>query len=225
MHRNLVRMQPYLNLISKTRYFLLPWVVFLLVAGIVLLTFSVSEIHLAVNTRNSDFLDWLMPYVTLGADGWTIVVACLLMFAWHRRAAIFISLSCLLSSSVTWLLKTTWFYGTPRPKYYFTNVEQFDLHYVPGVENWLYDSFPSGHTTVAFAFFFSIALCLRPKKIAFLFFIAALSVGYSRIYLSQHFLLDVFFGSVIGTLSTLIVFSEATRFKWITIPVSKIENP
>jgi membrane-associated phospholipid phosphatase len=225
MHRNLVLVQPYFTLISKTRYFLIPWIVFILVAGIILLTCSVSEIHLAVNSRNNGFLDFLMPWVTLGADGWTIVVACLLTFAWNRKAGIFISLACLFTSAITWVLKSTIFWGTPRPKWYFTHTEIVELHYVPGVENWLYDSFPSGHTTVAFAFFFAIALCLRPKKIATLFFVAALAVGYSRIYLSQHFLLDVFFGSIIGTIGTLIVFAEAVRFKWITIPISRRENP
>lgn len=217
-------MQPYSNLIFKTRYFLIPWILFILAAGIILLTFSVAEIHLAVNEHNNSFLDFIMPVVTLGADGWTIVVACLLMFAWNRKAGLFISLSCLLTSAITWVLKSTLFNGQPRPKWYFTNVEQFDLHYVPGVENWLYDSFPSGHTTVAFAFFFSIAICLRQRKIASLLFLAAIAVGYSRIYLSQHFLLDVFFGSLIGTIGTLIVFAEATRFKWISIPVTKGEN-
>ncbi len=218
-------MQPYVNLISKTRYFLIPWIAFILVAGITLLTCTVSEIHLAINARNNGLLDFLMPLITLGADGWTIVIACLLLFAWHRRAAVFVGVSCLFTSAITWALKSTIFWGTPRPKYYFTIVEKAELHYVPGVENWLYDSFPSGHTTVAFAFFFAIALCLRPKKIAMLFFVCALAVGYSRIYLSQHFLLDVFFGSIIGTLGTLIVFAEATRFKWITIPVIRSENP
>jgi membrane-associated phospholipid phosphatase len=67
---------------------------------------------------------------------------------------------------------------------------------------------------------------MRPKKIAALFFFCALAVGYSRIYLSQHFLLDVFFGSLIGTIGTLIVFSEAVRFKWISLPVRRSnENP
>lgn len=217
-------MQPYFTLISKTRYFLLPWLVFIALAGIVLSTFSAAEIHLAINGKNNGFLDWLMPWVTLGADGWTIVVACLLMVAWHRRAGLFIGIACFFASSITWVLKSTLFYGTPRPKWYFTNVEKFDLHYVPGVENWLYDSFPSGHTTVAFAFFFSIALCVKQTKLPLLFFFVALAVGYSRIYLSQHFLLDVFFGSIIGTVGTLIVFAEATRFNLLSVPVKRSEN-
>ena len=217
-------MRQYTNLISKARYFLIPWLIFVITAGIILLTCSVSEIHLAFNSQNNGFLDWIMPWVTLGADGWTIIVACVLMFAWNRRAGIFISLSCLAPSAVTWLLKSTLFYGEPRPKWYFTNVEKIDLHYVPGVENWLYDSFPSGHTTVAFGFFFAVALCVKQRKMAMLFFCAALAVGYSRIYLSQHFLLDVFAGSIIGTVCTLIIFAEASRRKWIELPIRRSES-
>ena len=224
MHRNLGPVQPYLTLISKTRFFLLPWLAFLAVAGIVLSLCTVSEIHLAINAQNNALLDFIMPYVTLGADGWTITVACLLFLAWHRRGGFFTGIACLLTSGITWTLKSTLFYGEPRPKWYFTFIEKVDLHYVPGVENWLYDSFPSGHTTVAFAFFFALALCTRHRKMSILFFFCAIAVGYSRIYLSQHFLLDVFFGSIIGTIGTLIVFAEATRFKWITLPLSKNEN-
>lgn len=212
-------MQPYIYVISRARYFMIPWLLFIIVGGIILCVYPKAAIHLAVNAHNNSFLDVIMPWVTLGADGWTIIAACLLMFAWNRRAAIFICLACLLPSAVTWLLKSTFFYGEPRPKWYFTFAEKHDLHYVPGVENWLYDSFPSGHTTVGFAFFFAIALCLRIKKRAFLFFLAALSIGYSRIYLSQHFLLDVYFGSIIGTIVTLIIFAEAHRRNWVTIPV------
>jgi membrane-associated phospholipid phosphatase len=212
-------MQPYRELISRTRYFLVPWILFILVAGIILFAYPKAAIHLAINARNNSLLDFIMPWVTLGADGWTIVAACLLMFAWNRRAAIFISLACLLPSAITWFLKSVVFYGEPRPKWFFTYSEKHDLHYVPGVENWMYDSFPSGHTTVAFAFFFAIALCLRNRKWGIVMFLAALSIGYSRIYLSQHFLLDVYFGSIIGTIITLIVFAEAYRRKWIQIPV------
>lgn len=212
-------MQPYIHLISRTRYFLIPWLIFLVIGGIILALYPKAEIHLAINAHNDVFLDRIMPWVTLGADGWTIVVACLLMFAWNRRAAIFISIACVLPSLMVWLLKSTFFYGDPRPKWYFTYVEKFDLHYVPGVTNWQYDSFPSGHSTLAFAFFFSVALCIRHRKLAILLFFAALSVGYSRIYLSQHFLLDVYWGSIIGTVISLLVFAEAYRKKWITIPV------
>jgi hypothetical protein len=217
-------MQQYLQLISRTKYFLLPWLLFLAVAGIVLANFSVSEIHLAFNSRNNAALDFLMPWITLIADGWTIVVFCLLMFAWDRKAGLFISIACIIPSAIVQALKMTVFNGEPRPKWYFTHIDKIDLHYVPGVENWLYDSFPSGHTTVAFAFFFSLALCVPNRKFGMLFFMTALLVGYSRIYLSQHFLLDVFAGSIFGTITTLIVFAEASRWKWITLPVRTSEN-
>ncbi|MBS1933411.1 MAG: phosphatase PAP2 family protein, partial [Bacteroidetes bacterium] len=34
----------------------------------------------------------------------------------------------------------------------------------------------------------------------------AVLVGYSRVYLGQHFVQDVFFGSIIGVVSALIVY-------------------
>ncbi len=217
-------MQQYLIQISRTKFFLIPWLLFVVIAGIVLALFSVSEIHLAFNSRNSTILDWLMPWITLIADGWTIVILCLLMFAWNRKAAFFTGIACLIPSGITQILKMTVFNGEPRPKWYFTHIEQVNLHYVPGVQNWLYDSFPSGHTTVAFAFFFSLALCVKQRKFAMLFFFTALAVGYSRIYLSQHFLLDVFAGAILGTVITLVVFSEASRRKWISLPILPSED-
>ena len=46
---------------------------------------------------------------------------------------------------------------------------------------------------------------------------AALLVGYSRIYLGQHFLLDVIVGAVIGTASGIIGFYIAINMKPVKI--------
>ena len=40
----------------------------------------------------------------------------------------------------------------------------------------------------------------------FVFFLIALLVGYSRVYLSQHFFEDVYVGSIIGVSVTLVVY-------------------
>ena len=66
-------------------------------------------------------------------------------------------------------------------------------------------SFPSGHTSAAFAFFTCLAL-MTPRKFAPLWMTAAWAVAYSRIYLSQHFLEDILLGSIIGVLSSCIVY-------------------
>jgi membrane-associated phospholipid phosphatase len=65
------------------------------------------------------------------------------------------------------------------------------IHYVTGVEVHSINSFPSGHTTTAFTFVLLIALTIRHKSFMLLAIIVALLVGYSRIYLGQHFPLDV----------------------------------
>jgi membrane-associated phospholipid phosphatase len=46
----------------------------------------------------------------------------------------------------------------------------------------------------------------KSKAIVIVFFLCALLVAYSRIYLSQHFLIDVLAGSLIGTGTAYFVF-------------------
>ena len=60
-------------------------------------------------------------------------------------------------------------------------------------------SFPSGHTLSAFALFGYLALLSAHKRwVALALFLTALLVGLSRIYLIQHFLEDVYAGSIFG---------------------------
>jgi dolichol kinase len=68
-----------------------------------------------------------------------------------------------------------------------------------------FSSFPSGHTTVAFAIASAIFLKFKRKK-HLLFFILSLLIAYSRIVLGFHTFYDVVGGMVAGTLSTLIFF-------------------
>jgi membrane-associated phospholipid phosphatase len=212
-------MQHYKSLISHSRSFFLSWIIFLAMGLTLLSVYTASEIHLAVNSRYNPFLDFIMPYVTLIGDGWTLTVFCVLVFAWNRRAGIVVGFATLLPSMIIQGLRMTVFNGIPRPKWYFTHVEQADIHYVPGVENWLYDSFPSGHTTASFAFFLALSFCFEKKGLAMMCFLLAFAVGFSRIYLSQHFFADVVAGSAFGVVFSTIVTAESLRFKFINLPL------
>ena len=120
------------------------------------------------------------------------------------RYALITALSSLISAAITQTLKHTIYDDVVRPKKFFEGVH--DLYLVPGVDNHLYNSFPSGHATSAFALFFSLALITKSHTFKIALFILALLTAYSRIYLSQHFFEDVYAGSLIGLGSTIAVF-------------------
>jgi membrane-associated phospholipid phosphatase len=67
-------------------------------------------------------------------------------------------------------------------------------------------SFPSGHTTAAFSMMFFLSLIIPNKYAKILFAIFAAFMGLSRVYLVQHFLIDVIAGSIVGILSTLFIY-------------------
>jgi len=72
-----------------------------------------------------------------------------------------------------------------------------------------------GHSTGAFSFFcfLSLILTARYKAFGLLFFLLALSVCYSRMYLAAHFFDDVYAGSILGTTLTMLMFSIMNQYK------------
>lgn len=61
-----------------------------------------------------------------------------------------------------------------------------------------FQSFPSGHTIIAFSVAWFIILGDYPKILKFLTFIVALLVGFSRIYLGVHFVFDILASIIIS---------------------------
>ena len=102
------------------------------------------------------------------------------------------------------------------------------LPLVDGVNMHSWFSFPSGHTTSFFALAFVLCILLTSQKSTIinhklqialqiiLVFFATLG-AYSRIYLSQHFALDVFAGICVGIGITMLMYVIFYRFegqKW-----------
>ena len=73
-----------------------------------------------------------------------------------------------------------------------------EIHLVSGVEIHYLQSFPSGHTMTAFALACFVAIVLKQTKLSVFCLFLAILVGISRIYLFQHFPIDVFSGSILG---------------------------
>ena len=184
--------------------FLFPYLIFLLIGAILIVINSKADTHLEFNSYHSSFFDIFFRYVTNLGDGVTAVLIVIILLVVKFRYAVIVGLANIISTGITQTLKHTLFSDVVRPKKFFEGIH--DLYFVPGVDNYLYNSFPSGHSTCAFSLYFSLALIIENKRYKLLLFVLAFLVGYSRIYLSQHFLEDVYAGSIIGVVTSFIVF-------------------
>lgn len=202
--------------------FLVPTIVLALVLGITLLLVPKAELHLALCQPHTAFLDKLVPVFTNLVDWLPYVIAVLLLF-YRAGWATFLASNLLLTTLIVQPIKHI--VRAPRPITWFAqNMPDISLPLVEGVKmnHWL--SFPSGHTTTFFALFFclSIILCAENAKgkhiLSFLCFLCATFGAYTRIYLSQHFALDIFAGILIATCTTSILYyflvlkTKNTRF-------------
>ena len=65
------------------------------------------------------------------------------------------------------------------------------------------NSFPSGHSAVAFSL--AITMWLHNKKLGFFYLAAAFLVGIGRVFANVHYLLDIVVGGLLGSLVAVIV--------------------
>ncbi len=171
-------------------------------AAIFNLSFAKTESFVLLNAFHTPWLDLFFSSFTFLGDGVFVLSIILLLFIFaDRKKAIALSFAFLTSGCLAQALKRI--FQLPRPKLYFEETAFQYLHYVNHVTLHSSYSFPSGHTTSAFALATVLVLSIKKMRVAVPCFLFATLIGYSRIYLAQHFLFDVMAGAAIGTLSGL----------------------
>jgi membrane-associated phospholipid phosphatase len=139
---------------------------------------------------------------TFFGDGMFALMLTTLVFIFYKKRKLGFALlnSFIISGIAAQLVKRL--FPSPRPKLFFP-AGAYD-HFIHGITLAGNNSFPSGHTATAFALAAVLASMLKGKRLQVFVLTAAALVGYSRIYLGQHFLLDVVAGAIIGWLSGII---------------------
>jgi membrane-associated phospholipid phosphatase len=179
----------------------IPYLVILVICLVIKLTFTRPEIYFAVNGLYSPAADFLAPYITDLGNGWmTVCIALILLLFSYRKALIVVS-SYAITSLFAQIIK--YIFDLPRPQLYFGDKIKH-AHFVKGVYILSFNSFPSGHTVSAFTLAVIFTYWCRNKAWGLVFLLIAVLVGYSRMYLSEHFFEDVVAGSVIGFVLTVI---------------------
>lgn len=194
-----------LELLRKNRFFFLPYLLLLLLVGTWQLLYTQEQLMQWVNFRNTLLADQLFPYVTYMGDGAFYVIICLILLGYNRRIGLVALASFALSSLTSLLLKKFVFNDSLRPLKFFEH-STYEYHIIKGLDIYSYNSFPSGHTTTAFAVFSLLAFLDDRKERGWVFLLLAALTGYSRVYLFQHFVEDVYVGSLIGTITSILVY-------------------
>jgi membrane-associated phospholipid phosphatase len=190
--------------LQKHRLFYAFFGLYLLVGAVFLWQYDKRSGHLLFNEWHSAWGDALFPYITHLGDGLFSVAVVLALLCYRYYWALLAALSFISTSLLAQFLKRGIFDEVMRPKLYFANENL--LRFVEGVEVHSYNSFPSGHASSAFACFTLLALLQPNRWRAVFFFFMALLISYSRIYLQQHFFVDIYAGACIGVGLTSVIF-------------------
>ena len=189
------------RVIKDNYIFILPFTIIWIIMFVLLMYYGKINCHLLLNSFHTTIGDYFFKYITEVGGSIPVIILGLLLF-YNYRNFIFLGLSQGLSSLITFIIKRVM--QIPRPSVIFNELG-IELPVVNGVDLHHSLSFPSGHTTTAFATFFVLAVIIKNKYIKLLCLIIAILGGYSRIYLSQHFITDVLAGALIGLLSAIII--------------------
>ncbi|MDF2433857.1 MAG: hypothetical protein JWP44_3488 [Mucilaginibacter sp.] len=188
------------DVLQRIRLFFVLYLILLCCCLIIKVLYSKDAIYYTVNGRFSDWADYLAPYITAIGNGWTTIILSVILALFNYRKAFLLASSYAITSLLAQLIKHI--VKAPRPKLYFHD-QLTRIHFVKGAYTDTFNSFPSGHTVTAFSTALVISYLLKNKNWSILLFLIAVLVGYSRMYLSEHFFEDVTAGSALGVFLTI----------------------
>jgi membrane-associated phospholipid phosphatase len=166
--------------------------------------FEKGEAELLLNSYHHPCADFFFRYWTYLGDGFVFVILIAWLFFKRYYYVILTVMVVFLQTLMVQGMKRWIFPDVVRPKLYFQDIGT--IHFVEGVQVFSRFSFPSGHTAAAFSVATLLSLFIKNKWLSVIWFLMAFLVGISRVYLMQHFFIDIVAGSVIGVISGWLVY-------------------
>lgn len=191
---------PILN-IKQYRYGIL--ISLLIAAALLLASFSIgkNEFFLLLNGNLGSFADYFFAIFTNAGDAslWIVALLVTLFVLKQKKLWPMLASGFIISTILTQVCKYFIVPNELRP--YKAIPDKAAIHHVLFVQPLSLSSFPSGHTATAFSIYLIFCLLLPGRWWLWVGLIYGLLVGYSRIYLAQHFPLDVAAGIIVGAIT------------------------
>lgn len=158
-----------------------------------------NDFFLQLNDDLGAAADTFFRLWTNMGDGIIWVAVAILFFFFRKNKFLFLIAVIVISTLLTQVTKIYLIPAEPRPTAAITDGSL--IHTVEGVELHTAYSFPSGHTATAFSIFLIACLLMKSRWVVSVGFTCAALVGYSRVYLAQHFPLDLGGGMIVAVIS------------------------
>lgn len=209
-----------LSIIYKNSLFYKISLLLIIAIGTFLCFFSRTEGFIFLNSFHTKNLKIFFQNITFLGDGiFTFLVSCIILVFYkkHRKLALLLILAYLVSGLFSQIFKII--ITSPRPSVYFA-AHKYKFYLDTFANSRVgFRSFPSGHSASAFTMATIFSTYFNKKYVTFFSLLFGLLVGYSRIYLAHHFLIDVLGGVFIGILfgSLSIIWYDSISSKIIKI--------
>jgi membrane-associated phospholipid phosphatase len=193
---------------NQPKGFIYTYIFLLAIGAMAFLILDKNASHLYVNKFHFHLADLFFSLITYLGDGIFVILIAIIISLYNSKAGLLIISSYLLSAGITQGLKHLFFDDWMRPAGVFQEIAKIEeLYLVPGVEIHYHNSFPSGHSTSAFALFFSISYFVSNNFVQFALLLLAVLTAFSRVYLSQHFFIDIYAGSFIACICVYVLYN------------------
>jgi membrane-associated phospholipid phosphatase len=156
-------------------------------------------LFLILNHDFGSIADTIFLGCTYLAEGW-IWIPFIIVVSWYfKKDKAIIIYSFVVSTLLTQVPKLVFFPTITRP--IASGIDPQLIHTVKGVAMHQMNSFPSGHTATAFSIFLLTIYLFDNKKMMLIGLLYAMLCAYSRVYLGQHFPLDLGGGIIVAILT------------------------